>query len=91
MVDVVSIWSRARRDRAYRELLLRDPGTALAGLDLSDDELAMLDIAVRALDPAPVPNVFAPPETATEPIGEPGDSAEAHPATPLHPERKDRP
>lgn len=90
MVDVVSIWTRARRDRAYRELLLRDPGTALAGLDLSDDELAMLDVALRALDPAPVPKVFAPPETSDAPIVGQGDSDE-HPATPLHPERKDQP
>lgn len=87
---MVSIWSRARRDRAYRELLLREPSTALAGLDLSDDELAMLDVAVRALDPAPIPNVFELANTDAEPLGGQEDSDE-HPATPLHPQRKDRP
>jgi hypothetical protein len=91
VVDVVSIWSRARRDRAYRDLLLRDPSTALAGLDLSDDELAMLDVAVRALDPAPVPNVFELSTSSTEPVGGQEEPDPPHSAMPLHPERKDRP
>ncbi|MFN8041096.1 MAG: hypothetical protein U0Q07_17910 [Acidimicrobiales bacterium] len=58
MADVGEIWHRARHDRAYREQLERDPASALAGAGLTDDELALLDAALRATRPSGVRALF---------------------------------
>ena len=39
---VVDVLSRAARDPAFRDLLLSDPASALAGYNLSGDERAAL-------------------------------------------------
>jgi hypothetical protein len=53
MADVGEIWHRARHDRAFREQLEHDPAAALSGAGLTDDELALLDAALRASQPSP--------------------------------------
>ena len=54
MADVGEIWHRARNDRAFREQLEQDPAALLAGFGLSDDELDLLDAALR---PVAVPSI----------------------------------
>ncbi|MCX7621342.1 MAG: hypothetical protein N2037_10925 [Acidimicrobiales bacterium] len=58
MADVVSLWSRARRDPEFRKQLLANPQRLLAGTKLRHDELEMLEVAVRALDPLVIPVLF---------------------------------
>ncbi len=71
VADVGEIWRRARRDRVFREELSRDPASALAGSGLDDDDLALLDAALRGTRPTPLDSVFA---GTTDEVDPPGPS-----------------
>jgi len=54
MADLAELLDRIRVDAHFRELLVRDPTTALADLALTDDELRRLDVELRRIaDPPP--------------------------------------
>lgn len=82
MADVGEIWHRARHDRAYREQLERDPASALAGAGLTDDELALLDAALRATRPSGVRALFVErPDPVPRPSTTPHPSSGGEPPT----------
>jgi hypothetical protein len=82
MADVGEIWHRARHDRDYREWLERDPAAALAGAGLTDDELALLDAALRTVRPSGLRALFADGPGPAIPADGPGPAIACAPVTP---------
>lgn len=91
MADVGEIWHRVRHDRAFREQLERDPASVLSGTDLNDDELALLDAALRASHPTSASDLFSPRSELDDAPGTGSAPPPPHPGGDLPPDQRMHP